>query len=80
MSLRTRADRALSMALRLPAPTNEFRVENGVTVPMRDGVELIADHYIPQCSAPIGTLLVRTAMDDAPLTCTSETELDEVDS
>ena len=26
----------------------------------------------------IGTILVRTAMDDHPLTCTSETELDEV--
>lgn len=26
----------------------------------------------------IGTILVRTAMDDAPLTCTPETELDEV--
>ena len=26
----------------------------------------------------IGTTLVRTAMDDAPLTCTGETELDEV--
>lgn len=26
----------------------------------------------------LGNLLVRTAMDDAPLTCTSETELDEV--
>jgi CBS domain-containing protein len=26
----------------------------------------------------IGTTLVRTAMDDHPLTCTSETELDEV--
>ena len=26
----------------------------------------------------IGTVLVRTAMDDAPLTCTLETELDEV--
>ena len=26
----------------------------------------------------IGNTLVRTAMDDAPLTCTSETELDEV--
>ena len=48
------------MALRLPAPTNEFRVENGVTVPMRDGVELIADHYVPLTDRPIGTLLVRT--------------------
>ena len=26
----------------------------------------------------VGTMLVRTAMDDHPLTCTSETELDEV--
>jgi CBS domain-containing protein len=26
----------------------------------------------------VGTTLVRTVMDDAPLTCTSETELDEV--
>lgn len=26
----------------------------------------------------LGTILVRTAMDDAPLTCTLETELDEV--
>ncbi len=26
----------------------------------------------------VGTMLVRTAMDDAPLTCTIETELDEV--
>lgn len=26
----------------------------------------------------LGTTLVRTAMDDAPLTCTAETELDEV--
>lgn len=26
----------------------------------------------------VGSMLVRTAMDDAPLTCTSETELDEV--
>jgi len=26
----------------------------------------------------VGTTLVRTAMDDAPLTCTTETELDEV--
>ncbi len=26
----------------------------------------------------VGTMLVRTAMDDAPLTCTLETEMDEV--
>ena len=28
--------------------------------------------------AGVGTMLVRTAMDDAPLTCTLETEMDEV--
>ena len=28
-------------------------------MPMRDGVELIADHYEPQTSNPAGTLLVR---------------------
>ena len=59
MTLRTRADRALSKALRLPAPTTEFRVEPGLRVPMRDGVELIADRYFPR-SKSIGTLLVRT--------------------
>lgn len=29
-------------------------------VPMRDGVELVADHYRPLTSSPAGTLLVRT--------------------
>jgi CBS domain-containing protein len=29
-------------------------------------------------SGQVGTLLVRTVMDDAPLTCTPETEIDEV--
>ena len=28
--------------------------------------------------AGVGTMLVRTAMDDAPLTCTLETDMDEV--
>jgi putative CocE/NonD family hydrolase len=34
-------------------------VHRGLRVPMRDGVELIADHYEPQTSNPAGTLLVR---------------------
>lgn len=59
MTPRIRADRALSRALRLPPPTNEYRADRGVRVPMRDGVELIADHYIPDTAEPIGTLLVR---------------------
>lgn len=60
MTLRIRADRALSRALRLPAPTNEYRAERGIRIPMRDGVELIADHYLPATPEPVGTLLVRT--------------------
>ncbi|CAN5823047.1 CocE/NonD family hydrolase [soil metagenome] len=44
----------------LPPPTCSFSVHRGLTVPMRDGVELLADHYVPDTSAPAGTLLVRT--------------------
>ncbi len=55
----TRAQRVLSKALRLPPPTNEYRVDRGRRIPMRDGIELIADHYIPDTPEPIGTLLVR---------------------
>ncbi|MES2482362.1 MAG: CBS domain-containing protein [Pseudomonadota bacterium] len=34
--------------------------------------------YIVKNGGALGTTIVRTAMDDHPLTCTSETELDEV--
>jgi putative CocE/NonD family hydrolase len=44
----------------LPSPTSEFTVQRGLRVPMRDGVDLIADHYVPDTTAPAGTLLVRT--------------------
>lgn len=49
----------LSNVLRLPPPTTEFAVDRHVRVPMRDGVDLIADHYAPQTQTPAGTLLVR---------------------
>jgi uncharacterized protein len=49
----------LATALRLPQPTTSYHVENGVRVPMRDGVELLADHYAPRTGEPAGTLLVR---------------------
>ena len=48
--------------MRVPPPTNGYRVNRGVRIPMRDGVELIADHYVPRPSEirePAGTLLVR---------------------
>ncbi|WP_039889539.1 CocE/NonD family hydrolase [Mycobacterium xenopi] len=60
-SLRTRVNRltgrALGRLLRLPEPTSQYTV-NPVRIPMRDGVELLADHYAPTAPAA-GTLLVR---------------------
>jgi uncharacterized protein len=57
--LRRFAGRAVSRLLRLPPHTSDFRVERGLRVPMRDGVDLIADHYVPDTDRPAGTLLVR---------------------
>jgi uncharacterized protein len=59
-SLTTRfAGRALGRTLRLPAPTTGYTVSR-VAIPMRDGVELVADHYVPSGDTePVGTLLVR---------------------
>lgn len=50
--------RALGRLLRLPAETTGYTM-NRVNVPMRDGVELIADHYAPTGTDPAGILLVR---------------------
>src|ERR1700677_319188 len=53
------AGRALRLMLRLPAPTTAYTVRR-VQIPMRDGVELIADHYMPAGDTqPAGTLLAR---------------------
>ncbi|MCK0177332.1 MULTISPECIES: CocE/NonD family hydrolase [Mycobacteriaceae] len=55
--------KAVSRLLRLPPHTTDFTVDRGVRVPMRDGVDLLADHYIPTAAPshrrPAGTLLVR---------------------
>jgi uncharacterized protein len=53
------AGRAVSSLLKLPPSTTDYRVNRGLRTPMRDGVELIADHYEPTTSTPAGTLLVR---------------------
>jgi uncharacterized protein len=53
------ARQALSRALQLPTPTTDYVVHRRVPIPMRDGVELLADHYEPQTAHPMGTLLVR---------------------
>ena len=43
----------------LPPPSTDYRICRGLRVPMRDGVDLVADHYAPVTSAPAGTLLLR---------------------
>ena len=53
------AGRAVSSLLKLPPHTTEYTVHHGLRVPMRDGVDLIADHYKPATTNPAGTLLVR---------------------
>ena len=52
------AGRALGRMLGLPRPTTRYTV-NSVRIPMRDGVDLMADHYAPATSRPAGTVLVR---------------------
>lgn len=49
----------LGSAMGLPPQTTDFSVDRRVRVPMRDGVELLADHYMPDTATPAGTLLVR---------------------
>ena len=51
--------RKLSGVLGLPPPSTDFVVDRRLRVPMRDGVDLLADHYVPQTPEPSGTLLVR---------------------
>jgi putative CocE/NonD family hydrolase len=53
------ARRAVSTLLKLPPHTTDYTVHRGLRVPMRDAVDLIADHYEPATTKPAGTLLVR---------------------
>jgi uncharacterized protein len=57
--LRRSGDRALTRLLRVPPATTDYVVTRDITVPMRDGVTLLADHYAPITPSPEGTLLVR---------------------
>jgi putative CocE/NonD family hydrolase len=52
-------DRTVTRLFRLPPPATEYAVHRHLSVPMRDGVELLADHYAPTTSTPAGTILVR---------------------
>jgi predicted acyl esterase len=53
------ADTALSRALGAPRARNSYTIE-AVRVPMRDGVLLAADHFVPVTPRPRGTVLIRT--------------------
>lgn len=52
--------RAMLHRMGLPRTTARFRVQRSLPVPMRDGVDLLADHYVPDTATPAGTLLLRT--------------------
>jgi putative CocE/NonD family hydrolase len=51
-------DRVATRVFDLPPASTSYTVQRGVRIPMRDGVELAADHYQP-ASPAVGTLLVR---------------------
>ncbi|MDY6995905.1 MAG: CocE/NonD family hydrolase [Actinomycetota bacterium] len=53
------AGRILSGLLGVPPPTTGVVVHRGLRVPMRDGVDLVADLYQPRSGPAAGTLLVR---------------------
>nr|WP_246240566.1 CocE/NonD family hydrolase [Mycolicibacterium madagascariense] len=59
VNARRLASSVVSRVLKLPPPTTDYTVARTVPVPMRDGVDLLADHYVPQTASPAGTLLVR---------------------
>ncbi|MGZ4526448.1 MAG: CocE/NonD family hydrolase [Mycobacterium sp.] len=53
--------RALSRLFGLGSPITDYTVEKGIRVPMRDGVDLVADHYAPtDDTRVVGTLLARS--------------------
>lgn len=57
-AVRHLGDQALGRLLGLPAVRTDYSVRR-VRVPMRDGVELSADHYAPTTPTPAGVLLAR---------------------
>jgi uncharacterized protein len=53
-------DRALAWHWKLPKATHGFRIERDLPVPMRDGITLLTDHYLPIKTQGRGTILIRT--------------------
>ncbi|WP_432829782.1 CocE/NonD family hydrolase [Dactylosporangium sp. CA-092794] len=71
------ADQQWSKYVRLPAPTNSYTATRDVRIPMRDGVELLADVYEPKgpvsgtilVTSPYGYNLIGTAMTGGVFFC-----------
>ena len=59
-------DAVLTRTLRLPPGTHDYSLARDVRVPMRDGVELLADVYTPTDRSR-GTILIRTPYGRATL-------------
>lgn len=53
------AEQVAARRFDLAPATTGYRVTRGLSVPMRDGVNLVADHYAPTTDTPAGTLLLR---------------------
>ncbi|WP_102417945.1 CocE/NonD family hydrolase [Mycobacterium sp. 4858] len=53
-------DRAVAWRWKLPKATHRFRIEHDLAIPMRDGITLLADHYVPADTQGRGTILIRT--------------------
>jgi putative CocE/NonD family hydrolase len=53
-------DRVVNRLLKLPPGRNGYTIRRGVKIPMRDGVDLLADHYAPDTDTPAGTILMRS--------------------
>ena len=54
------ASTAFCRGWRLPPKRNRVVLTRGLQVPMRDGVTLVTDHYMPLASDPRPTLLIRS--------------------
>lgn len=46
--------------LHLPPPRCRVRAERSISIPMRDGVSLVADRFYPTTPPPYATILIRT--------------------
>lgn len=44
----------------LTPPTHRVRVQTGLRIEMEDGIGLAADHYAPEATEPLPTILIRT--------------------